>query len=205
MLLHVTDSASIYMENTWLWVSDHELDRDDFNQINIYNGRGLLLESNKGALLYGTASEHNVLYNYHLENAQNVYMTVIQTETAYFQGNPDAKVPFEVNAKYYDPDWSWCETDRCAKTWGLRVIGSSDILFYGGGMYSFFENYAQECLDTEDCQDHMVDIIDSDITMYGVTTKASVNVISSNGKGLMSHMPDNESVYCASLAFFKPA
>lgn len=206
LLLHVTDSSSIYMENTWLWVSDHELDRDDFNQINIYNGRGLLLESTKGAWLYGTASEHSVLYNYHLENAKNVYMTVIQTETAYFQGNPDARVPFEYNAKYYDPDWSWCgDSDRCARTWGLRVVGSSDILFYGGGMYSFFENYAQECLDTEDCQEHMVDIIDSDITMYGVTTKASINVISSNGQGLMTHDAENESVFCASVAFFKPA
>ena len=205
MLLHVTKSSSIYMENTWLWVSDHELDRDDFNQINIYNGRGLLMESTKGAWLYGTASEHNVLYNYHLQNAQNVYMTVIQTETAYFQVNPDATVPFDVNPTYYDPDWSWCDSDRCAKTWGLRVIDSSDILFYGGGMYSFFENYTQDCLETEDCQDHMVDIINSDITMYSVTTKASVNVISSSGQGLMSHMPDNESVYCATVAYFTPA
>ena len=205
MLLHVTKSASIYMENTWLWISDHELDRDDFNQINIYNGRGLLLESTKGAWLYGTASEHNVLYNYHLQNAKNVYMTVIQTETAYMQGNPDATVPFEVNADYFDPDFANCEGERCKKTWGLRVHDSSDILFYGGGMYSFFENYAQECLDTEDCQEHMVDIVNSGVTMYGVSTKASVNVISSNGKGLMTHLPDNESMFCATLAFFQMA
>lgn len=45
MLLHVTSQASIYMENNWLWVSDHELDRSDFGQINIFNGRGVLVES----------------------------------------------------------------------------------------------------------------------------------------------------------------
>lgn len=206
MLLHVTKSASIYMENTWLWVSDHELDINDFNQINIYNGRGLLIESTKGAWLYGTASEHNVLYNYHLQNAKNVYMTVIQTETAYYQGNPDATVPFVVNPDYYDPDFATeCEDAKCKKTWGLRAIDSSDVFFYGGGMYSFFENYDQECLDTEDCQEHMVDIVNSDITMYGVNTKASVNVISSGGKGLMTHLPDNEANFCATLAYFKPA
>lgn len=205
MLLHVTKSASIYMENTWLWISDHELDINNYNQINIYNGRGLLLESTKGAWLYGTASEHNVLYNYNLQNAKNVYMTVIQTETAYFQGNPDATVPFDINADFHDPDFANCQGDRCKKTWGLRVHDSSDILFYGGGMYSFFENYAQECLDTEDCQEHMVDIVNSGITMYGVTTKASVNIISSNGEGLMTHLPDNENNFCATLAFFDMA
>lgn len=205
MLMHVTKSASIYMENTWLWVSDHELDRDDFNQINIYNGRGILIESTKGAWLYGTASEHSVLYNYHLQAAENVYMTVIQTETAYYQGNPDATVPFTTNADYYDPDWSTCTGERCAKTWGLRVHESKDILFYGGGMYSFFENYAQECLDTEDCQQNMVDLVNSSITMYGVNTKASVNVINNNGESQMTHLPDNESMFCAAIAFYVPS
>jgi glucan 1,3-beta-glucosidase len=205
MLMHVTKESSIYMENTWLWVSDHELDQAAKpSQINIYNGRGILIESTKGAWLYGTASEHNVLYNYHLQGAQNVYMTVIQTETAYMQGNPDATVPFDVNPDYYDPDFSNCDGPGCAKTWGLRVFDSSDIFFYGGGMYSFFENYAQDCLDTEDCQQHMVDIVDSDIHMYGVNTKASVNVISANGEGLMTHLPDNESTFCAALAFWQP-
>jgi glucan 1,3-beta-glucosidase len=205
MLMHVTKEASIYMENTWLWVSDHELDRDDFSQINIYNGRGILIESTKGAWLFGTASEHSVLYNYHLQAAQNVYMTVIQTETAYMQGNPDATVPFTTNPTYFDPDWSSCTEENCARTWGLRVIDSNDILFYGGGMYSFFNNYAQECLDTEDCQQHMCEIENSTIHMFGVNTKASVNVISSGGQGLMTHLPDNESMFCAAIAAFTPA
>ncbi|CAH0017054.1 unnamed protein product [Clonostachys rhizophaga] len=206
MLMHITETASIYMENTWLWVSDHELDRNDHNQINIYNGRGLLVESTKPVWLWGTASEHNVLYNYHFQNAQSVYMTVIQTETAYFQANPDATVPFITQAEWHDPEWESCLTnDRCRKTWGLRVQDSKDILFYGGGMYSFFENYKQECLDTEDCQDNMVEINNSNIVMYGVNTKASTNVITLNGKGAMTHLPDNESTFCAAIAAFVPA
>jgi glucan 1,3-beta-glucosidase len=204
MLMHVTQSASIYMENTWLWVSDHELDRPDFNQINIYNGRGILFESTKAAWLWGTASEHSVLYNYQFQNARNVYMTVIQTETAYYQGNPAATVPFQTQPEWNDPDWSSCTNDRCAKTWGLRVRDSSDILFYGGGMYSFFENYTQQCLDTEDCQENMVEISNSDIVMYAVNTKASVNAITLAGGGRITHLPDNESVFCAAIAAFTP-
>lgn len=81
LLLHVTSQASIYLENNWGWVSDHELDREDGNQIQIYNGRGFLIESKKPSWLYGTAAEHSMLYNYQVANAENVYMSSIQTET----------------------------------------------------------------------------------------------------------------------------
>jgi hypothetical protein len=205
MLMHITPSASAYLENTWLWVSDHELDLPDEGQINIYNGRGLLVESTKPTWLWGTASEHNVLYNYQFQNARNVYMTVIQTETAYFQANPDARVPFETLSAWNDPDWSSCTSNNCAKTWGLRVHDSDDILFYGGGMYSFFENYTQDCLVTEDCQQNMVDITNSDIVLYGVNTKASSNVITQNGAGVVKHLPDNLNTFCAAIAEYRPS
>lgn len=39
LLLHVTPLANIYMENTWGWVADHELDMGDRDQVDIYNGR----------------------------------------------------------------------------------------------------------------------------------------------------------------------
>ena len=81
-LMRITKTASVYLENTWFWVSDHELDRGDHNQIDIYNGRGVLVESQGPVWMYGTASEHNQLYNYQLVNAKNIYMGAIQTETA---------------------------------------------------------------------------------------------------------------------------
>jgi glucan 1,3-beta-glucosidase len=64
MLLHVTQQASLYAENAWFWVADHELDRKGNGQINIYNGRGVLIESKGPVWLYGTSSEHSSLYNY---------------------------------------------------------------------------------------------------------------------------------------------
>ncbi len=81
LLLHVTTQASIYLENNWFWVADHELDRADHGQINVYNGRGVLIESQGPVWMYGTSSEHSQLYNYQLVNAKNVYMSAIQTET----------------------------------------------------------------------------------------------------------------------------
>lgn len=82
MLIHITSTASVYLENTWGWVSDHELDLQDHNQINIYNGRGILIESQKPTWLWGTAMEHSMLYNYQVANARDVFMSSIQTETA---------------------------------------------------------------------------------------------------------------------------
>lgn len=82
LLLHIPDGASVYMENNWGWVADHELDLSDHNQVDIYNGRGVLVESSAGVWMYGTAFEHSMLYNYQIANADNVYIGIIQSETA---------------------------------------------------------------------------------------------------------------------------
>lgn len=202
MLMHVTADASIIMENDWLWVSDHELDRSDFNQINIYNGRGILIESTKGAWLWGTASEHNTLYNYQIDKAQNVFLSCIQTETAYFQGNPDALEPFAPQESWNDPTFAKCDSENCARTWGMRILDSNDILLYGGGLYSFFNNYDQECLDTEDCQQNMVEVNGSKATLLALATKASVSMLNVDGEVVAVHA-DNDNNFCATLAIFQ--
>ena len=83
--------------------------------------------------------EHSVLYDYSFNNAKNVWAGLIQHETAYFQGNPDATLPYTSNPLYGDPDWSNCTARNCARTWGARFIDSSNIYVYGAGLYNFFE------------------------------------------------------------------
>jgi glucan 1,3-beta-glucosidase len=39
LLLHVTKTGSIYMENNWGWVSDHQLDLPDRSNLYVFNGR----------------------------------------------------------------------------------------------------------------------------------------------------------------------
>ena len=205
MLLHVTEKASIYVENNWFWVADHELDLADHSQIEIYNGRGVLVESKEGPVwMYGTSSEHNVLYNYQIANAKNVYMAAIQTETPYFQANPDATTPFSTNAKYHDPNFSQCKTAACKKAWGLRVIASSNIHIFGAGLYSFFDNYSQACLATESCQENMVSLEcgNKNTYLWGLSTKASTNQVTINGKGVVNQK-DNRNNFCSTLAVFE--
>ncbi|RHZ62315.1 exo-beta-1,3-glucanase Exg0 [Aspergillus thermomutatus] len=203
LLLHITEQASAYIENSWFWTADHELDLADHNQINIYNGRGVLVESNGPVWLYGTASEHNQLYNYQVANAQNVFMGLIQTETPYYQSNPDALTPFTPQTAWNDPTFSHCTTASCRKAWGLRVMNTSDLFVYGAGLYSFFENYGQTCLDTESCQENMVEVDCSVVHLYGLSTKASVNMItSSSGEGIVPQ-DENESNFCSTIALFE--
>jgi glucan 1,3-beta-glucosidase len=84
LLLHVTATGSLYMENNWGWVADHELDMNPYigQQVDIYNGRGALIESQAGVWMVGTAFEHSQLYNYQISNANAVYLGAIQSETA---------------------------------------------------------------------------------------------------------------------------
>ena len=82
LILHITHSASLLMSNNWGWVSDHEMDLLDHNQIDIYNGRGVLVESQGPVWMYGTSFEHSQLYNYQVANAKDIYMGIIQSETA---------------------------------------------------------------------------------------------------------------------------
>ena len=204
MLLHISETGSVYIENGWFWVADHELDLPGFEQINIYSGRGVLIESKGPVWMYGTASEHNVLYNYQFLNAENIFLSVIQTETPYYQANPDASVPFEPQAAISDPDYdALCTTEDCKKAIGFRVLDSSGILLYGGGLYSFFENYAQECIETGNCQQDMVVIDDnSEVTIYGLATIASVNMVS-QGDSIRVLDADNRSVFPANIILYR--
>jgi glucan 1,3-beta-glucosidase len=198
MLLHITPTGSVLLENNWIWVADHELDLPDHNQIDVFNGRGVLIESQGPVWLYGTASEHSVLYNYQLVNASNIFMGLIQTETPYFQSNPGPAVPFAINNAFSDP--AYTSTTANTKAWGLRMVSSKDIFVYGTGLYSFFDNYDQKCLATESCQDDMISIEKSSaIHMFGVNTKAASTMFSLNGAaGALDK--DNRNNFVATVA-----
>jgi hypothetical protein len=201
MLLHLAKTSSAYLENVWAWVADHDIDGND--QISIYNGRGILSESENGPIwMYGTASEHNVLYQYNIVNSKNVFMGMIQTETPYYQSRPKAPLPFEVDNNFYDPNFNSCPntSDTCAMAWGLRIVNSDHVYVYGAGLYNFFQAYGQGCLATENCQDNMVSIESSpnNIRFYNLNTKASDNMVSIKGNHIKQK--DNRNAFCSTIA-----
>lgn len=193
--------SGLYMENNWLWTADHDLD-DVANQntrISVYSGRGISIESTVGNIwLVGTAVEHHVLYQYQLYGTKNVFMGFIQTETPYFQPSPNAVVPFTPLTDHNDPNFSvFCSGKgaNCALAWGLRVLSSTNILIYGAGLYSFFNNYDTTCSDhtssvyNEYCQTQIFGIDEgsgqsysgSTVFVYGLNTIGSVSMVDRNG------------------------
>ncbi|KAH8744127.1 LysM domain-containing protein [Diaporthe sp. PMI_573] len=166
IMLLVTGAANGYFENVWAWVGDHDIDypsQDMSSQIDIFFARGMLIQGDGGGLWFrGTASEHSVMYQYNLVNASNVYMSIIQTESPYFQGAPQfqAPTPFRSPLWIGDPLFDMCGEDTvdCNAAWSLIVQFSKNIYIDGTGMYSWFKDYVQDCVNDNSCQQRLVNI-----------------------------------------------
>ncbi|KAL4258481.1 Polygalacturonase QRT3-like protein [Pleurotus pulmonarius] len=182
LALHITPQATAYLEGTWVWLADHDLDGDGSSQISIFSGRGIFSESAGPVWMIGTA-EHHVLYQYNLVNAQNHYMGLIQTETPYYQPAPAAPAPFTSNTAFHDPTF----TSSITSAWGLRIQSSSNIIVFGAGLYSFFQNYVQTCLDSFNCQNQMANVdASSNIFIYSLSTVASTFQLSVSQNGVVN-------------------
>lgn len=199
MLLHLTSKSSGYFENVWAWVADHDLDQPPNvdSSIDIYSARGILIESQGPTWLYGTASEHNILYQYQLSGAKDIYLGHMQTETPYFQPIPAAAPqPFAPTSRFPDdPTFADCTTASCRKSWALRILKSSNTFIYSAGFYSFFgENYDQACVAKENCQKKLVEIDSSveGLWLYNIFTKGAEEIISpANGNDGYAHHHHN--------------
>lgn len=203
LLLHITESASVYIENCWAWTADHALDKQ-FDRISVYNARGILAEKTQGPVwMYAAAPEHNTLYQFQFDGAANVFMGMIQTETPYFQSNPGALVPFPALKEWNDPTYADCTGPLCAKSWALRILNSTNIFSYGSGLYSFFENYVQECIEPNKCQDSVVDVRSStNIALYNVNTVGTTSIIDYEGQKL-ALANQNRNTFAATVMKFE--
>lgn len=129
--------------------------------------------------------------------------TNYSTTLSYMQDNPNALVPFPPNASYSDPTFNDCYAATCYKTWGLYITNSNNVLSYGAGLYSFFNNYDQGCLLTESCQQNIVGVMNSSaIYLYNLNTKASSAMVTIDGVGVVSGQP-NLDTFCQTIVLFE--
>ncbi|VBB82074.1 Putative glucan -beta-glucosidase [Podospora comata] len=191
IMFRITPQANGYFENVWAWVSDHDNDKtivdvpdSSSTQISIFGARGMLIESQGPTWFYGGGSEHSVLYNYLISGAKSVYLGHIQTESPYYQPRPRPPEPFRAAASFpNDPDFSDCEVtgdgrdDRCNYAWGLQIIDSKDVMIHSAGLYSFFNEYLQDCIPTHNCQDRILEVKGSTgVVIFNLFTVATVNI-----------------------------
>ncbi|KAK6542029.1 hypothetical protein TWF694_007800 [Orbilia ellipsospora] len=174
MMMHLTPSASAYLENVWLWVGDHDIDdpdqgSDDSNnmvQCSIFVRRGLLIESTGPVWLYGTAVEHAVMYQYNFYQAESVFATMIQTESPYYQPSPQPPSQFSSTQRgLFNGDnlFENCPGGPgCDASWALMIRESNDIYIAGAGLYSWFSSYDQTvCVDASNCQKALIQLVDN--------------------------------------------
>ncbi|KAL6229265.1 hypothetical protein BDW75DRAFT_249917 [Aspergillus navahoensis] len=201
LLLHLTPQSSAYLENVWVWVADHDLDKITQDQIDVYVARGVLIESQGPTWLYGTASEHCVFYQYQLSGAKDVLLGMIQTESPYYQPVPKAPHPFSTGLFKDDPTFDDCPADSttCALSWGLRIIDSKTVYILGAGLYSWYSDYSQDCLETNNCQQRAFYIEEtSDVWIFNLCTKAIIEMVSPVGE-LITRAADNRNGFLSSI------
>ncbi|KAL3475080.1 pectate lyase superfamily protein-domain-containing protein [Aspergillus californicus] len=178
--LHLTSTSSVYIENMWGWTADHDLDGS--NSQTISTARGLLVEATAATWLIGTAFEHHTLYQYNFESAHNVFSTMQQSESPYWQGpgNMLAPSPWQNNPAPSDPDFSQCtaEDALCRMALFERIRASSNLFLYGGCNWVFFNNN-KDCNTTSGkCQKNAIQVLESSgVYLYGTNTKSTINMV----------------------------
>lgn len=148
--------------------------------------------------------EHHVVYQYSFHNAKNHYVGWAQTETVswlsylvqryadqitqpYFQPNPAAPAPFISNSAYNDPAGG-----PGGQAWALSVVNSQNLLFYGAGFYSFFQNYQTTCQGSANCQQQIINLDSaSTVSVYLLSTVGVINSLSVNAQAVI-HESDNQ-------------
>ncbi|KID82778.1 LysM domain-containing protein [Metarhizium guizhouense ARSEF 977] len=175
MLFHVTPKANGYFENNTM--------------VTVGVARGFLIESKDGPTwLYGTASEHSMLYQYNFYNTGNLFAGMIQTESPYFQYTDatSSPGPFKDSLGVFsnDPDFSeTCNGSKlqCDFSWAAMSSQVSNVTIAGAGLYSWFDAYDQSvCVDAQNCQQRL--IFDQggngELWVFNLVTIGSVEMIS---------------------------
>ncbi|KAI1304383.1 glycoside hydrolase family 55 protein [Xylaria venustula] len=177
--IHFAPTSSAYLENVWNWVADHTT--EDFSGgSNIAAKGGVLVESTKGTWLHALGSEHWWLYQLNLRNANNVLVSLLQSETNYDQGDhvqqtPPAPWVADVT-NWGDPDFSWCSggDTRCRMGFANYINGGSNIYTYASASWVFFSGPGyQACAGAYECQDYMHWIANtpSNLQAFGLCSK----------------------------------
>lgn len=199
--------------------SHSALDKDAPVQINVLSARGVLIEADQGPVwMYGTASEHELLYQYSLIGARNVLLAMIQTESPYFQGRSFAPASLNASPHPSFPDPDCARHYECAanvplkpyvtsqedRALGLHLERCHSIFVLGAGLYSFFDSYAQDTLAAHACQRRICVIDDekpgtsSDIWLFHIATVGTEVILTMDGQDVVPEDTYREG-FCSTL------
>lgn len=201
MLFHVTPKSNGYFENVWGWIADHDLDDPKNTMVTVAVARGFLIESQDGPTwLYGTASEHAMLYQYNFYSTSNLFAGMIQTESPYFQFTDatSSPGPFEDSLGVFNNDPDFSETCngsslQCDFSWAVMFNRVNNVTIAGAGLYSWFDAYDQSvCVDAQNCQQRLIfdQEENGELWLFNLVTIGAVEMIS-NADGAVETAKEN--------------
>ncbi|OAQ66884.1 pectate lyase superfamily protein domain-containing protein [Pochonia chlamydosporia 170] len=194
--VHLSKSSSAYIENTWVWIADHNTEGGGGCLIAAKGG--VLVQATKGTWLHSLGSEHWWLYQLNLWEAKDVFVSMLQAETNYNQGSNAPQIPpapWKANVRgWNDPDFSWCGGgDKiCRKGYSNFITGGSGIRHYASTAWDFFSGPGnQGCDDAWGCSDvmHWISKQPSDLQLFGVCSKSATNVLREANGNMISARP----------------
>lgn len=176
--LHLSKSSSAYINNAWVWIADHAVDGSSVSTNTAGKG-GVLVEATKGTWLTGLGSEHWWYYNLGYNKASNVFVSLLQSETNYEQGNnqdgsgpPSDPPPGPFTPTSADPVWSYCDGSAavCRMTMNQWFNGGSTIVSYASASWNFGDNNVQANV-------NVMSQAPSSLQLYGLCAGPSTNYI----------------------------
>jgi hypothetical protein len=140
--------------------------------LSVFTARGMLIESQLPTWLWATASEHAVMYQFNFNGAMSVFGGLLQTESPYFQPKPSPPAPYESAVGVFpsDPGYNCNSTGStssldpssgCDASWAIMITESSEIHIASAGLYSWFSDYTQDCINAHKCQQALVYLSDN--------------------------------------------
>ncbi|PPJ57558.1 hypothetical protein CBER1_10524 [Cercospora berteroae] len=186
--LHLSSSSSAYINNAWVWVADHAVDHAKV-ATNTAGKGGVLVEATKGTWLTGLGSEHWWCYNLGYNKASNVFVSMLQSETNYQEGNsqngsgpPSDPPPGPFTPTSSDPNWDHCNNAPavCRMTMNQWFKGGSNIVSYASASWNFGgDNNLQANV-------NVIEELPGNLQLYGLCAGPSTNYAVRLPDGTMS-------------------
>ncbi|KAF3162705.1 hypothetical protein TWF788_001795 [Orbilia oligospora] len=187
LLLHLTPTSSGYFENAWIWTADHDLDigpswfygtASEHSVLYQYQLQGAknifmgLIQTESPYFQPNPMAPAPFLPGLSLDDANgppNKKRSLVIRDG--FDGDNRSSSGPELSERGdeegpsgqslgSDPRFFDCliEPKVCAVSWAIRFIRSEDVHIYGAGLYSWFQNYDQDCLSNSECQHNVAKI-----------------------------------------------
>ena len=130
----------------------------------------------------------SILYQYNFANTTNTFAGMIQTESPYYQYTTATESPGPFSSSIglfaHDPAFPNITCDAsallCDFSWAVMLAENVNLTIAGAGLYSWFKNYIETCVDSQNCQQRLINDAGDNEALYlwNLVTISAVEIVS---------------------------